>query len=104
MRTTILAAALTAVLLAAIAPGASRESDPCGHEATETVHLRTGPSDTRSSRGLLRRGDDVTVLRESGDWYRVSLDERSRSGLRADTKGWAPKHHLRPRACARPNG
>ncbi|WP_158822012.1 SH3 domain-containing protein [Streptomyces sp. NRRL F-5727] len=104
--TSMLGVALTAVFLAAVAPApaAPERFQPCGHEATGTARLHTGPGASRPSLGLLRAGDELTVLRESGDWYRVSLDRRSRSGLRADTAGWAAKRHVRPLACPRPNG
>ncbi|MFF2777339.1 SH3 domain-containing protein [Streptomyces sp. NPDC058052] len=104
--TSMLGVALTAVFLAAVAPApaAPERSDPCGHEAGGTVALRTGPRDSRDSLGVLRAGDDVAVLRESGDWYRVRLDARSRAGLRAGTEGWAPKRSFRAHDCGRPNG
>ncbi|MFD4371192.1 SH3 domain-containing protein [Streptomyces sp. NPDC058486] len=104
--TTILGVALTAVFLAAVAPApaAPERIDPCGHEVGGPVHLRTGPSTSRASLGVLRPGDDITVLREKGDWYRVRLDERAREGLRADTEGWAVQRHIRARACTRPGG
>lgn len=103
--TSMLGVALTAVFLAAVAPApaAPEQSPPCGHEAGGTAPLRTGPNASRPSLGLLRAGDALTVLRESGDWYRVSLDRRSRTGLPADTAGWTAKRHVRPVACPRPN-
>ncbi|MFB9608016.1 SH3 domain-containing protein [Streptomyces roseofulvus] len=104
--TSMLGVVLTAVFLAAVAPApaAPERLHPCGHEATGTARLHTGPATARPSLGLLRAGDDLTVLRASGDWYRVRLDRRSRSGLRADTEGWTAQRHVRPRDCPRPNG
>ncbi|MEU3605427.1 SH3 domain-containing protein [Streptomyces sp. NPDC035033] len=104
--TPILGVTLTAVFLAAVAPApaAPEGPDPCGHEATGATPLRTGASASHRSLGTLRPGDEVTVLRESGEWYRVVLDARSRAGLRAGTEGWAAERHLRARACARPGG
>ncbi|MGW6536209.1 SH3 domain-containing protein [Streptomyces sp. NPDC055011] len=104
--TSMLGVALTAVFLAAVAgaPAAPGGFDPCGYEAAGTLHLRTGPGASRASLGVLRAGDDVTVLRESGDWYRVSLDDRARTGLRAGTEGWAPKDGIRPLRCVRADG
>ncbi|MFF9343398.1 MULTISPECIES: SH3 domain-containing protein [unclassified Streptomyces] len=104
--TTMLGVALTAVFLAAVAPApaAPERLEPCGYEADGPVHLRTGPSPDRRPLGVVGPGDEVTVERESGDWYRISLDERSRSGLRAGTEGWAVKRHFEARTCARPSG
>ncbi|MEU2658689.1 SH3 domain-containing protein [Streptomyces sp. NPDC007325] len=104
--TSMLGVVLTAVFLAAVtrAPAAPGGFDPCGYEAAGTLHLRTGPAATRSSPGVLRAGDDVTVLRESGDWYRVRLDDRAREGLPAGTEGWAPKRDVEPLRCARADG
>ncbi|MFE5796363.1 SH3 domain-containing protein [Streptomyces sp. NPDC056503] len=97
---------LTAVFLASVAPGpaAPARPAPCGYEADGKVRLRGGPGDSRTPLGLLRAGDTVTVSGESGDWYRVSLDGRSRSHPRAGTEGWAEKRHFTPRACTRRSG
>ncbi|MER5736665.1 SH3 domain-containing protein [Streptomyces sp. NPDC002262] len=104
--TTMLGVALTAVFLAAVArpPAAPERLEPCGYEADGPVHLRTGPGTDRRSLGVLGPGDEVTVERESGDWYRIRLDAPSRSGLRAGTEGWAVKRHWEPRTCTRPSG
>ncbi|MCM1944908.1 MULTISPECIES: SH3 domain-containing protein [Streptomyces] len=104
--TTMLGVTLTAVFLAALAPApaAPERLEPCGYEADGPVHLRTGPSASRRSLGVLGPGDRVTVEREAGDWYRISLDARSRSGLRPGTEGWTVKRHLEPRTCSRPSG
>ncbi|MFF8807836.1 SH3 domain-containing protein [Streptomyces omiyaensis] len=108
--TSMLGVVLTAVVLAAVAPAAPEGSAPCGHEAGETVHLRTAPSGARPALGRLRPGDAVTVLRRSGDWYHVTAGTGtgtgtgSRPAVRAGTEGWVPLRHIRPRACAPGDG
>ncbi|MFE6224981.1 SH3 domain-containing protein [Streptomyces sp. NPDC057854] len=101
--TSMLGVVLTAVFLAAVAPAPERPG-PCGDEATGTTSLRTGPHTARPALGHLRAGDGLTVVRASGDWYRVRLDERSRTGLRAGTEGWTERRHVGPRPCPRPRG
>lgn len=44
--------------------------------------------------GGLGRADRV-----KGTWYRVSLQDRSESGLKSGTAGWAAKTGLKPQVC-----
>ncbi|MFK0230870.1 SH3 domain-containing protein [Streptomyces sp. NPDC090303] len=67
--------------------------------AGTSVNLRSGPSTSRASLGHLTRGDLVDVDRKQGGCYRVTLSERSRSGIRAGTVGWVAERYLTPSAC-----
>ncbi|MGW4518427.1 SH3 domain-containing protein [Streptomyces sp. NPDC004393] len=51
-------------------------------------NLRTGPSTGYVSRGLLYRGDKLTVLCSRGAWDYSRLTQRSRSGIPNGTRGW----------------
>ncbi|MFB6531770.1 SH3 domain-containing protein [Streptomyces sp. NPDC056399] len=72
----------------------------CGYDVAGTsVNLRSGPSTSRASLGHLTRGDLVDVDREESGWCRVTLSERSRSGMRAGIVGWVAERYLTPSAC-----
>ncbi|WP_329166082.1 hypothetical protein OHB49_41105 [Streptomyces sp. NBC_01717] len=49
--------------------------------------------------GMLHPADSVSADREKGTWYRVSLQERSESGLKPGTTGWVTKTGLKPQMC-----
>ncbi|MFF8401707.1 SH3 domain-containing protein [Streptomyces sp. NPDC015684] len=55
---------------------------------------RTGPSTRYTSRGLLYRGDKVTVMCSHNNWVYTSLIRRSASGLPKGTKGWVRQDGL----------
>ncbi|MEV7676822.1 SH3 domain-containing protein [Streptomyces sp. NPDC088752] len=69
--------------------------------AGSAVNLRSRPSASRASLGHLTRGDLVDVDRKQGGWYRVTVAERSLSGIRAGTVGWVAEHYLTPSVCMR---
>ncbi|MEU8623156.1 SH3 domain-containing protein [Streptomyces sp. NPDC048623] len=74
-------------------------TNPCGFDITTTVHLRSGPGSRYASLGLLRQGDDVDLTGEKGGWYRVTLADRSHSGIKNGTAGWVSKQYIRPSVC-----
>ncbi|PKW12498.1 hypothetical protein SAMN05428944_0226 [Streptomyces sp. 1222.5] len=55
---------------------------------------RTGPSTRYTSRGLLHRGDKVTVMCSHNNWVYTKLTRRSASGLPKGTKGWVRQDGL----------
>ncbi|WP_128643276.1 SH3 domain-containing protein [Streptomyces sp. SS] len=78
------------------------ELNSCGYDvAGSNVNLRSGAGTRHASLGHLTRGDLVDVDRKSGGWYRVTLSERSRSGIRAGTVGWVAERYLKPSVCTR---
>ncbi|MFF0430296.1 SH3 domain-containing protein [Streptomyces sp. NPDC004520] len=93
----------TAPALATVPTGPARTTAPlnsCGYDvAGGSVNLRSGPSTRHASLGHLTRGDLVDVDRKSNGWYRVTLSERSRSGIRAGTVGWVAEPYLKPSTC-----
>lgn len=115
MRLMIFSAATAVVSVAVLVAGAAASSiaagpapvvraavplNPCGYDvAGASVNLRSGPSTSRASLGHLTRGDLVDVDRKQGGWYRVTLSERSRSGIRAGTVGWVAERYLTPSTC-----
>lgn len=110
MRRLLIPGMAVAVLLAGGAPAiASLPAAPartaaplnaCGYDVAGTsVNLRSGPSTQHASLGHLTRGDLVDVDRRSGGWYRVTLSERSRSGIRSGTVGWVAERYLTPSVC-----
>jgi uncharacterized protein YgiM (DUF1202 family) len=100
----VLAVTAAATLTVAAAPAADAvgESSKCTINWTNfpaTVgkngwNLRTGPSSAYVSRGLLYRGDRVTVLCSRGAWNYTQLPRRSKSGLPAGTRGWVREDGL----------
>ncbi|MGW7458380.1 hypothetical protein [Streptomyces sp. NPDC054797] len=50
--------------------------------------------------GILTPKDTVRILKESGRFYQVSLDDTSETGLKSGATGWVTKH-LQPHACMR---
>ncbi|MEU5217319.1 SH3 domain-containing protein [Streptomyces sp. NPDC020807] len=99
--------ALAATLLSAVVAGsapalAASGFNPCGYDVSaDTVNLRTGAGTRFASLGHLRKDDDVTVDRASGDWYHVTLAEKSRGGLAEGTVGWVHKDYVKPSVCMR---
>ncbi|MEV0449755.1 SH3 domain-containing protein [Streptomyces sp. NPDC050600] len=72
----------------------------CGYDVNgANVRLRSGPNTGAASLGLLNRGDQVTVDRETRDWCHVELDARSKSGIKAGTAGWVSKRYMKPSVC-----
>ncbi|MGI5518364.1 SH3 domain-containing protein [Streptomyces sp. CA-106131] len=57
-------------------------------------NFRTGPSTGYASRGLLYRGDRLTVLCSRGSWDYSQLSRRSRSGMAQGTRGWVREDGL----------
>ncbi|MFB7513234.1 SH3 domain-containing protein [Streptomyces sp. NPDC056144] len=98
------ASAAPAVATSAAGPDrtAASEFNPCGYDVSaDTVNLRTGAGTRFASLGHLRKDDDVTVDRASGDWYHVTLAEKSRGGLAEGTAGWVHKNYVTPSVCMR---
>lgn len=93
----------TAPALATVDTAAARTTaglNSCGYDvAGSNVNLRSGPGTSHASLGHLSRGDLVDVDRKTGGWYRVTLSERSRSGIRAGTVGWVSERYLTPSVC-----
>ncbi|MEU2119551.1 SH3 domain-containing protein [Streptomyces sp. NPDC016459] len=72
----------------------------CGYDvAGSNVNLRSGAGTRYASLGHLTRGDLIDVDRKSNGWYRVTLSERSRSGIKAGTTGWVAERYLKPSVC-----
>lgn len=109
MRMMITAAATAAVLLSgaapvlaapATAPAAAAQLNSCGYDVNgHHVHLRSGPGTRYASLGHLSRGDLIDVDRKTGGWYRVTVSERTRSGIKAGTTGWVSERYLKPSVC-----
>ncbi|MFF4846221.1 SH3 domain-containing protein [Streptomyces collinus] len=57
-------------------------------------NYRTGPSTGYTSRGLLYRGDKLTVLCSRDTWVYTQLSRRSASGLPKGLKGWVRQDGL----------
>ncbi|MFI5689110.1 SH3 domain-containing protein [Streptomyces sp. NPDC051636] len=57
-------------------------------------HYRSGPGTGYASRGLLYRGDKLTVLCSRNDWVYTQLSRRSVSGLPKGAKGWVRQDGL----------
>ncbi|MEW1699396.1 MULTISPECIES: SH3 domain-containing protein [unclassified Streptomyces] len=97
----------TAPALATVGTAPARTTaglSSCGYDvAGASVNLRSGPGTRHASLGHLSRGDLVDIDRHSGGWYRVTLSERSRSGIRAGTVGWVSERYLTPSVCTRLN-
>ncbi|WP_435279724.1 SH3 domain-containing protein [Streptomyces sp. 1222.5] len=55
---------------------------------------RTGPSTGYTSRGLLYRGDKLTVMCSHNNWVYTRLSRRSASGLPKGLKGWVRQDGL----------
>ncbi|MEU6071910.1 SH3 domain-containing protein [Streptomyces sp. NPDC047082] len=97
-----LAAAATLTVTTAPAAHAVGESSKCtinfrnfgGTINKNGWNLRTGPSRSYASRGLLYRGDKVTVLCSRNTWLYTQLPRRSKSGLPKGTKGWVRQDGL----------
>ncbi|QXE33998.1 SH3 domain-containing protein [Streptomyces sp. GMY02] len=91
-------ALLLPVSAQAVAP--AKRFNSCGYEVTaKAVKLRTGPSTRHPGIGQLHRGDDVSADKAKGAWYRVSTDNKTVSGLPAETEGWIRKAHVREHVC-----
>ncbi|MET9676430.1 SH3 domain-containing protein [Streptomyces sp. NPDC006482] len=114
MHRLMISGAAVAALLAGAAPALATTATPsttapvravaelnsCGYDvAGSNVNLRSGAGTRHASLGHLTRGDLVDVDRKSGGWYRVTLSERSRSGIRAGTVGWVAERYLKPSVC-----
>ncbi|MER7111149.1 SH3 domain-containing protein [Streptomyces sp. NPDC000229] len=104
------AAALTLPIMqapaaqAAVPTAALTQSfNSCGYHPTEALRLRTGPGKTYTTIGMLYPDDDVTADKAKGGWYRVSLQDRSKSGLKSGTTGWVAKFGLKPHVCMQLN-
>ncbi|WP_171053400.1 SH3 domain-containing protein [Streptomyces marianii] len=82
---------------------AARDFNSCGYYPTTTVHLRKGPGAHYASLGLLNKTDAVDADKATNGWYRVTLTEKARSGLRAGTSGWVAKKYLTPAVCTQLN-
>ncbi|MFF4440162.1 SH3 domain-containing protein [Streptomyces sp. NPDC001621] len=57
-------------------------------------NYRTGPSTRYTSRGLLYRGDKLTVMCSHNNWVYTQLSRRSASGLPKGLKGWVRQDGL----------
>ncbi|MGW6144413.1 SH3 domain-containing protein [Streptomyces sp. NPDC055140] len=94
----VMALAAAAVLTVSAAPAAQAvgENSKCTVNWSNfgaTVgkngwNLRTGPATGYASLGYLYRGDKLTVLCSRGNWDYSQLTQRSKSGIRKDTRGW----------------
>ncbi|NUK50085.1 SH3 domain-containing protein [Streptomyces lunaelactis] len=88
---------------AASAPTAStvvvKGFNSCGYAPTTAIRLRTGPSTKYATIGLLHPDDSVSAIKAEKGWYKVSVDFKSKSGLKAGRTGWVAKANLEPNVC-----
>ncbi|MFE2102838.1 SH3 domain-containing protein [Streptomyces sp. NPDC059468] len=99
-----LALAAAAALTVTTAPAAHAvgESSKCtinfrnfpGTVGKSGWNYRTGPSTHYTSRGLLYRGDKLTVLCSRNTWVYTRLSRRSASGLPKGMRGWVRQDGL----------
>lgn len=104
-RAAVLTAAAGLALVGTVSLGAASASASAttpqvsasvGWPVTPTVNglrLRSGPSTHYVAYGLLYRGDHLNVTStrtrpSTGQWFHVTLTQRSASGLRSGTGGW----------------
>ncbi|MBW2305806.1 MAG: SH3 domain-containing protein [Deltaproteobacteria bacterium] len=57
------------------APPAPRAQDPTVEVMGTTVNIRSGPGTNHGIIGSVRRGDRLTLLGESGNWFQVRLPD-----------------------------
>ncbi|MFE4309159.1 hypothetical protein ACFRR6_24280 [Streptomyces sp. NPDC056891] len=60
------------------------------------MNFRTGPGTGYRSRGLLYYPDGGTLVGESGNWAKVRLMYKSRTGLPVGTTAWVSKSYSNP--------
>ncbi|MGW3742719.1 SH3 domain-containing protein [Streptomyces sp. NPDC005146] len=77
----------------------ARDFNSYGYQPKSALRLRKGPSMKHTTLGMLYPADSVSADRVKGTWYRVSLQDRSESGLKSGTAGWAAKTGLKPQVC-----
>jgi len=80
---------LVALEAAGDPPGPSRSGEVAGSEKVavvtgSTVNVRSGPGTGNGVIGQVTQGDTLSVLEQSGDWYRV----KTSSGLTGWVAGW----------------
>jgi curli biogenesis system outer membrane secretion channel CsgG len=69
------AAAPSSVPSAPAAPAASKAEGSMVEVTGTSVNIRSGPGTNHSVIGSVRRGDQLTLLGESGDWFQVRLPD-----------------------------
>lgn len=96
----LLAAGSTTAASASVATAvAAQQFNSCGYAPTTVVRLRTGPSTKYATIGLLHPDDSVSAIKAEKGWYKVSVDFKSKSGLKAGRTGWVAKANLEPNVC-----
>jgi hypothetical protein len=85
--------------LPAPAAAVAHDFNSCGYHPKSALRLRTGPGTKHTTLGLLYPDDSVSADKAKGGWYRVSLDFKSKSGMKAGTTGWVAKLGLKPNVC-----
>lgn len=101
--------ALPAVWAAQAVPPAAataalvQDFNSCGYYPKSALRLHSGPGTKYKALGMLYPDDSVSADKAKGGWYRVSLDFKSKSGLKAGTTGWVAKSGLKPHVCMQPN-
>ncbi|TAJ87194.1 hypothetical protein EPO44_15655 [bacterium] len=78
MRSVLLSIAVLGLVLLRSEGAAELTSRKGRIQGENFVNLRSGPNLNYPSRAVLRKGDEVTVEREDGGWYLVSLADGSR--------------------------
>ncbi|MCX4826182.1 SH3 domain-containing protein [Streptomyces sp. NBC_01142] len=84
---------------ATAATAMAQDFNSCGYYPKSALRLRTGPGTKYTTLGVLYPADLVSVDKAKGGWYRVSLQDRSKSGLKAGSTGWVAKSGLKPHVC-----
>ncbi|MDH2392196.1 SH3 domain-containing protein [Streptomyces sp. HNM0663] len=77
----------------------AQDFNSCGYYPKSALRLRTGPGTKYTTLGLLYPDDSVSADKAKGGWYRVSVDFKSKSGMKAGTTGWVAKSGLKPHTC-----
>ncbi|MEU4498112.1 SH3 domain-containing protein [Streptomyces sp. NPDC023998] len=79
--------------------GATQYFNSCGYTPKTVVRLRTGPGTKYATIGLLHPDDSVSAMKAQRGWYKISVDFKSASGLKAGTTGWVATANLKPNVC-----
>ncbi|WP_327249850.1 SH3 domain-containing protein [Streptomyces sp. NBC_01320] len=77
----------------------ARDFNSCGYQPKSALRLRSGPSTKHTKLGMLYPADSISGDGAKGAWYRVSLQDRSKSGLKSGTTGWVARSGLKPQVC-----
>lgn len=85
--------------LPAPAAAVAHDFNSCGYYPKSALRLRTGPGTRHKTLGVLYPDDSVSADKAKGGWYRVSVDFKSKSGMKAGTTGWVAKSGLKPHVC-----